>query len=138
MKMTAQIRTPALVVVTLSSMLAMPMAASSQDEKDVQKIEVDLGDYRFTPDKISIVAGKPVELVLTNRDTFTPHSFVLTAPEAGMDMKVNVSAGKSASVSLGSSVPGTYTFFCDNKLLFLKSHRERGMEGELVVKGASE
>jgi hypothetical protein len=27
--------------------------------------------------------------------------------------------------------PGIYLFYCDKKLLFLPSHREKGMEGRL-------
>ncbi len=31
--------------------------------------------------------------------------------------------------------PGAYPFYCDKKLLFFPSHRERGMEGVIEVLG---
>ena len=33
--------------------------------------------------------------------------------------------------------PGRLTFFCDKKLLFFKSHREKGMTGTIEVREAS-
>jgi len=42
-----------------------------------EPLTIELGDYRFRPDTIEAVAGGPVELMLVNRDTFTPHTFTL-------------------------------------------------------------
>lgn len=99
-----------------------------------QSFELDLGDYRFSPATIEVTVGKPVERVLTDRDTITPHNRTLSAPGAGIDSSVDVQPGKTVSVLFTPTKAGSYAFYCDKKLIFAKSHRERGMEGKLVVK----
>jgi plastocyanin len=118
-------------------MLASSMAAASQDGQGIQQIHMDLGDYKFHPDKISIVAGTSAELILTNRDSFTPHNFIVEAPEAGMQFNVDVPNGTSVKVVLHPTRPGTYAFYCDEQFLFFENHREKGMEGEIEVAAAS-
>jgi plastocyanin len=46
----------------------------------------------------------------------------------------DVGDGKSATVRFTPTHPGTFVFYCDKKLLFFKSHREKGMEGRLEVR----
>ena len=94
---------------------------------------MDLGDYRFRPKTVSIAAGTAAELVLTNRDGITPHNFIVEAPEAGMQVNLDIPAGKSAAIVLRPTRPGTYAFYCDKKFLFFPSHREKGMEGQIEV-----
>ncbi len=94
---------------------------------------MDLGDYQFHPDTVSIAAGTAAELILTNRDSITPHTFIVEAPEAGMEVNSEVSAGKSVTIVLRPTRPGTYTFYCDKQFLFFESHREKGMEGQIKV-----
>ncbi len=102
-----------------------------------QTISIELGDYRFAPRQISITAGETVQLELTNTDGLTPHNFTLQAKDAGLDVDVDVGAGKTHSVEITPLLPGTYTFLCNKKLPFMKSHRDRGMEGTLIVVPAS-
>jgi plastocyanin len=103
----------------------------------VRHIAVSLGDYRFSPDTISVRPGETVELELTNTDRLTPHNFTLQAQDAGLDVDVDVSAGQTRVVDVTPRVPGTYTFYCNKKLPLMKSHRDRGMHGTLVVGAAS-
>jgi plastocyanin len=110
---------------------------ASQDDSRVQRVEVDLGDYQFNPKTLSIAAGEKVELILTNRDSFIPHNFIVEAPEAGMDIRTDVPTGKSVRVLLEPTRPGTYVFYCDEQFLFFENHREQGMEGRIQVTGAS-
>ncbi len=124
-------------IAILSIMLAAAMAAAAQDVKQTQRVEMDLGDYKFRPSTVSIAVGDSAELILTNRDSITPHSFVIEAPEAGMEAKVDVGGGKSATLVLRPTKPGTYVFYCDKKLLFFASHREKGMEGKIEVTAGS-
>jgi plastocyanin len=98
-----------------------------------RSIAVKMGDYRFTPDEIAVRAGETVQLQLTNTDSLTPHNFTLKAENAGLDVDTDVSAGKTETVDITPLVPGTYKFYCNKKLLFFKSHRDRGMEGNLIV-----
>ncbi len=64
----------------------------------------------------------------------TRHNFTLKATDPGLELETNISPGTSVTVRLTPEVPGTYTFYCDKKLLLMKSHRERGMEGTLIVR----
>lgn len=96
-------------------------------------IPVNMGDYRFKPDTIRVQAGKTVQLELTNTDSLTPHNFTLKAEAAGLNVDTDVSAGKTKVVDITPLTPGSYKFYCNKKLIFMKSHRDRGMEGTLVV-----
>jgi len=125
-----------LLFLTCAVFTPYPVVAIAADI-DVQKFTIHLSDYRFHPDAIEVVAGKPVELTLVNDDRITPHNFTLTAPDAGLDLNANISAGKTATLRFTPRTAGSYVFYCNKKLLFMKSHRERGMEGKLTVKPAS-
>ncbi len=98
-----------------------------------QTIPMQLGDYHFTPHELAVRAGRSVQLELTNTDGITPHNFTLKDPAGGLDIDINVPPGATRAVELTPKVPGSYTFYCNKKLPFMKSHRERGMEGTLTV-----
>ncbi|BBL72054.1 hypothetical protein MoryE10_26600 [Methylogaea oryzae] len=101
------------------------------DGNGVQRVEVVGGDYYFEPNHIVVKAGVPVELVVRKESGFTPHTFVMDAPSAGM--RFNVDLGEPRAVRFTPSKPGVYGFYCDKQLLFFESHREKGMEGTLEV-----
>lgn len=109
-----------------------PLAATP-----VRSIAVTLGDYRFTPDSITVASGETVQLELTNTDSVTPHNFTLKDEAAGLDVDVDVSAGRTEIVDITPLTPGEYKYYCNKKLLFMKSHRDRGMEGTLIVAPAA-
>jgi len=117
-------------------LFSIPHAASAADA-GAQHVTVHLGDYRFQPDTIEVVAGRPVELTLVNDDKITPHNFTLKEPNAGIDLDAAVSAGKSTTLQFTPQTAGSYIFYCNKKLPFMKSHREHGMEGKLTVRPAS-
>ena len=100
---------------------------------DLQQIEIRLGDYRFTPAEVRLVAGQPAALKLVNTDGMTPHNFTISFDGDREDIDVDVIAGDSVEVRLGPLPAGTYTFYCDKKLPFMKGHRAKGMEGSLIV-----
>jgi plastocyanin len=100
----------------------------------VQRATITLDSYSFAPSHLIVEAGKPVELTLNSVTTITPHNFALKEPAAGMDLDQTVWGGKSAVVRFTPTKPGTYVFYCDKQLLFLKSHRDRGMEGKIEVR----
>jgi len=98
-----------------------------------RSIQVQLGDYRFTPDTITVQSGETVRLELTNTDKLTPHNLTLKSESAGLDVDVDVRAGKTEVLDITPLAPGSYEFYCNKKLLFLKSHRDHGMKGTLIV-----
>jgi plastocyanin len=105
----------------------------TRGQESPQEISINLGDYHFTPDTLEVQAGSRVVLTLINTDALTPHNFTLQDDAAGLDITTNVSAGSRAVIEFTPLKPGNYTFFCNKKLLFMKSHRERGMQGTLRV-----
>lgn len=99
----------------------------------VQRVEVEAGSYFFRPEHIIVRAGEPVELIIRNESKVVPHDFVISAPEAGIE----ISEALSEALTVIRFTPlkaGRYAFYCDKKLLFFKSHREKGMEGILEVR----
>jgi plastocyanin len=104
------------------------------DSDGVQRATMTLDSYSYEPNHLVVQAGKPVELLLSSVTMLTPHNFVLKEPAAGLMVDQDVGAGKSATVRFTPTHPGTFVFYCDKKLLFFKSHREKGMEGRLEVR----
>ena len=124
------VRDTFIAVITLLLATATPVI---RGQASPQEISLSLGDYHFTPDSLEVQAGRPVVLTLTNTDTLTPHNFTLQDAATGLDIDTDISAGSTSVIEFTPVKPGTYTFFCNKKLLFMKSHRERGMEGILRV-----
>src|SRR2546430_13534524 len=110
------------------------VSIAQADDQGVQRATIIMDSYSYSPNELSVEAGKPVELTLRNAATFTPHTFHLADPASGLHVHVEVSAGESQTVSFTPNQRGTFTFYCEKKLLFFKSHRERGQEGRLKVR----
>ena len=127
-------------VVVSSWLLLMPLAWGSgrivlePGADGVQRTNLQVDNYVFEPSHLVVHLGKPVELSLESRTFLTPHNFVLRAPDADLDVAVDVGAGKRMTVRFTATRPGRFTFYCDKQLLFFKSHREKGMEGVLDVR----
>jgi heme/copper-type cytochrome/quinol oxidase subunit 2 len=100
----------------------------------IQRATIILDSYSYTPSHLIVQAGKPVELLLTSITTITPHNFLLKGDAAGLSIERDVGAGRTVTVQFTPTKPGTYTFYCDKKLLFFPSHQEKGMEGTLEVR----
>lgn len=98
----------------------------------VQHIVITGGNYFFRPNRIIVQVNIPVDLSVSQERGLIPHSFVIHAPEAGIDVDQNLS-NNIQHVRFTPTHTGKYPFYCKNKLLFLPSHRTRGMEGILEV-----
>jgi heme/copper-type cytochrome/quinol oxidase subunit 2 len=96
----------------------------------VQRITVILDSYSYTPKHLLVEAGKPVELTLTSVTTLTPHNFIIKE----LAVEQDVGAGKTVRVTFTPTQPGMFPIYCDKKLPFFPSHREKGMEGTLEVR----
>ncbi|MGR3174910.1 MAG: quinol oxidase [Candidatus Scalindua sp.] len=99
----------------------------------IQRIEIVGGKYYFDPNHIIVEVNVPVELeVKKNAKSLVPHGIVMKAPEAGIDF--SESLGTEPKIIRFTPVKtGKFIFYCDKKLLFFKSHRNKGMEGVLEV-----
>ena len=62
----------------------------------------------------------------------TPHDFVIKAPEAGIEVNVSLDT-KPQLVKFTPAKPGKYPIICTKKMVFMKSHKDKGMEGVLEV-----
>lgn len=98
-----------------------------------QTIDVTLGSYYIKPEKIQVKAGVPVTLNIKNEASVVPHNLVISAPEAGIDVKADVGGGKQASVTFTPSRAGIYEMVCSKKMPLMKSHKDKGMAGVLEV-----
>lgn len=109
------------------------VAEAHLDADGVQRIELVADNYFFRPNYLVVQAGVPLELTIIRESRLVPHDFVLRAPEAGIE--VNESIGRDGTtIRFTPRRPGKFTFYCGEKLLFLDSHREKGMEGIIEVK----
>lgn len=117
--------------VMLATLCASALAAEPQATPQV--IEVKLDSYTIKPDKITVKAGQPVTLKVKNEASFIPHNLIIKAPQAGVEVKVDVGAGKSGEVSFTPTQPGSYEMICDKSPPIGKSHKAKGMHGLLIV-----
>lgn len=108
------------------------LVVATVDQDGVQRVAVLGGGYFFDPNRIVVKANVPVELSVRKEPGATPHDFVIKAPEAGIDVAVTLNA-KPRLVTFTPTKPGRYPFVCSKKLLFFKSHKDRGMAGTLEV-----
>ncbi len=102
------------------------------DKDGIQRVAIFAGSYFFDPDYVVVRVNVPVEVTIRKEAEITPHAFVIDAPEAGIHIKESLSTEPKV-IKFIATKAGKYPFFCDKKLLFFKSHRERGMEGVLEV-----
>ncbi len=102
------------------------------DKDGIQRVNIFAGSFFFDPDYVVVKVNVPVEITIRKEAEITPHSFVVDAPEAGLRVKESLSAEPKV-IKFTAAKAGKYPFFCDQKFLFFKSHRERGMEGVLEV-----
>lgn len=100
---------------------------------DPQVIEIKLNSYTITPDRITVKAGQPVTLKVKNEASFIPHNLIIKAPAAGVEVKVDVGAGKTGEASFTPTQPGSYEIICDKSPPIGKSHKAKGMHGLLIV-----
>jgi len=103
------------------------------DADGVQRVEVIGGEYYFDPNYIVVKVNKPVELTVKKAPGYIPHDMVVKAPEAGIDFNVDLDAKKPDTIKFTPTKVGKYEMYCDKKLLFFKSHKDRGMHGMIEV-----
>jgi len=100
--------------ILLISLLLAPLVSASwryADQRGIKVIEVQLGDYRFIPQEIQLIADQPVILRFVNTDSITPHNFIMKAANRAADINGDVPGGESIDVQLEPLTAGRYTFF---------------------------
>jgi plastocyanin domain-containing protein len=102
------------------------------DADGVQRVAVLGGGYFYDPNYIIVKVNVPVELSVRKEAGMTPHDFVIKAPEAGINVAVSLDA-KPQLVKFTPTKTGKYPFICSKKMVFMQSHKDKGMEGVLEV-----
>ncbi len=127
-------------ILAVATLLQLSMAhaqeiptAASAGADGVQRVTIVGGSYFFHPARITARANRPLEITLSIESGVIPHRFVLDGPD-GKHM-ADVPLGINAQVIRLTLKTGDYVFYCPNRLLWFKSHRERGMAGVLQVRG---
>lgn len=124
-----------LLLVTLSSIHCLadePPFIVPVDNEGIQRVEVVGGEYFFNPKHIVVKVNVPVEFKVRKEALIIPHDIIIKAPEAGITINESLSRDPKTFFFIPTKT-GKYPIYCDKKLLFLKSHRDKGMEGVLEV-----
>ena len=130
------------MVTVLSAVQIMPGFAEDTSPAEIvqaavgadgkQRVEMLGGSYFFKPDHIIVKVDIPVVLSIRREWGIVPHTFVLKMPDSGVMIDESLSTD-AKTVEFTPKVTGQYTFYCRNKLLFFKSHEEKGMKGIIEV-----
>jgi len=120
MRIAAAVLAGALATLSAAAQDAAPAASA-------RKITITARKYEFTPSKIEMKVGEPVEITLQAEDA--THGF--TCKELGVD-KVVVEKGQSQSFVVTPQKAGTYEFKCAKWCGF--GHGK--MKGQIVVTAA--
>lgn len=120
-------------------------AADGLFEENIQKVEMELSEYRFEPAQIEIAAGRETELILTNRGSVL-HEFI---PEGfhqlnvGLEIRgvlvetmgileIEIPPKESVTLRFFPEKPGEYRIAC--RAREPKDHFKEGMTGRLVIR----
>lgn len=107
---------------------------AKMSEDGVQRAEIIVDSYSFKPNHIIVEVNKPVEITLKSVTMVIPHNFTISHPESGMNIDQNISHGEDVIVKFTPTKTGSFDFYCNKKGIF-GSHRKKGMEGVIEVKG---
>lgn len=89
--------------------------------------------FRFNPSKITVAPGELVKLRLVNQGLHA-HRVKFELPRGEVKIKRELRPGEGETLTFRApEKPGEYVFYCPHS-----DHRDRGMEGVLVVKEAKE
>ena len=104
------------------------------DLDGIQRAVVEADSYAFIPNHLIVKAGKPVELTFKSVTWVVPHNVIIDDPQSGLNIRGEIPAGESLKITFTPTVSGSFAIYCDKKLPFFKSHREKGQEGVLEVR----
>jgi len=101
-----------------------PGATAPSPEPNAEKASVSAREWSFSPSRLSLKAGEPVNVTLKNDGT-TFHTFTVK----GIRFDLRADAGQSLSGALTIPRPGRYTFACS-----VPGHEQAGMHGTITVR----
>jgi uncharacterized cupredoxin-like copper-binding protein len=143
--MRAEMRRLAIVVI-VTSVVVTESGQGLAQPNPAAVVRIELSEYAFSPAQVTLKAGTAVTLKVVNKGRAT-HMFTsqyLSSQDLeieGADMEVDapngvkyvkLQPGKSAEIKFTPTQKGTFDFSCDVKTGG-RTHRDRGMKGQLVV-----
>lgn len=102
------------------------------DADGVQRATIVGGSYFFRPNHVIVKAHVPVELTVSVEADMIPHDFVLQSDEAKISIKTDLD-DTPKKITFTPEAVGKFPFYCSRKMIFMPSHRAKGMEGILEV-----
>ena len=117
---------------TSGTKIGIREATAHPDSDGIQRVDVNVHSFYFDPNRITVEAGKPVDLTLHFKPLFTPHNMTCEAPDAGIKIDKSIgiiSFDHAKHVSFTPTKAGEYQFYCG-----VDSHMKKGMTGTIVVR----
>lgn len=103
------------------------------DRDGVQRVRLVAGDHFFRPNRIVLKANVPAEITVSAEPGSVPRGIVASAPQAGMTIDAPL-PDAPRTIRFTPTAPGTYAFYCSNRLPFFIWHRGRGVEGVIELR----
>lgn len=120
------------IVISAGMMDAGEKYVAKIDDDGVQRVGMVGGSYFYKPDHVVVKKGIPVEIKIVKDSLIVPHNIIIEKMDGGEDIKETIARDEKA-IRFTPSDTGTYNFYCDKKLLFFKSHKDKGMKGVIEV-----
>ncbi len=132
-----------LIAITLTTTLAYAQETEGKEaekktftaevnDEGVQVVNILGGEYFFDPNHIIVKVNTPVKLIVKRKSIIVHHNILIEAPTAGMEFDVDFST-KGEVVEFTPTQTGKFDIVCNKKLLWFKSHKEKGMVGVIEV-----
>lgn len=93
-----------------------------------QTVSISETEYKLDPSNPAVQPGT-VTFKITN-DGGVDHNLEVEGPEGEQELEQDLAPGKSGTLTVDLSQPGSYEFYCP-----VGDHRDLGMEGEITVGG---
>ena len=95
----------------------------------VQHVKITAHSYYFSPNRVVVKAGMPVELTIKNSAFGVPHNLTCFEKPAGIELSEDLGMFRGEKkVKFTATEPGEYEFYCH-----VDSHAKKGMKGTFVV-----
>jgi len=95
----------------------------------VQHVRIVAHSYYFSPNRVIVKAGVPVELTIKNSAFGVPHNLTCFEQDAGIELSEDLGMFRGQKhATFTPKEPGEYGFYCH-----VDSHSKKGMKGTLVV-----
>ena len=121
----------AVTIAGCSSGLNRPVEeVTAKPESDgIQHVKITAHSFYFSPNRVVLKAGAPVELTIKNAAFGVPHNLTCFETDAGIELDAGLGMFRGQKkVKFTPTTPGEYAFYCH-----VDAHSKKGMKGTFVV-----